>query len=538
MRRVSGTMALVAAIALAIGATPTSATAKKPQRGPIHAKVVVSEARSSSAFVTVTGGGTIKVKARNGTKMTVKFPPEAVLEDTLVTAAPLKKVKSKVTDEGMVAGIQLLPEGLQLAKPATVRFARKGKAAKRTRIGFMGSEGDGRDLHLLPPPVRLKGRGEKRKFVPTGGPVVSITHFSTVSAFDWSTATLQDIQAILYPGAGIHRMQQAVAEILRRGLDSEELVEAYELERKRLIDPLLDQALAALRTTCSVKALRGANTAISIALSFDRQLQLLGIQAVSALPIVAEMFAAAGDCMVSLCPKLGDPTAGTYLLFLARQLAVLGGGDDFYEALFENMYRCGAYELHIDSRMYLESAQGGFTYQVVGKVKVVPRPETFGANTPRPRGPLEFKAASGSVTNDCGSVQLTNTTDGEFQLSDIEMVLFNPEKPAADPLVSLQIAVIKGPTETYQEFFTDPDCIDPKTDVAALWFTGFHFQHPGFAFDGADFLPDDPPVFAIGVFGPNTKPFVFYAFGTIRENTKIEIIHTPEPPVAMPPPNS
>jgi hypothetical protein len=42
-------------------------------------------------------------------------------------------------------------------------------------------------------------------------------------------------------------------------------------------------------------------------------------------------------------------------------------------------------------------------------------------------------------------------------------------------------------------------------------------------------------VFAIAVYGPNTTPFVLYAYGTISENTKIEVVHTPEPPVPMPP---
>ena len=180
----------------------------------------------------------------------------------------MTKLTSRKTRKGLLAGVQLQPEGLDLLKPATVRFTRRGKGAKGTRIVFVGTRGTGRDLYRLPPPVRSKGHGKTRRFTPTGRPVVTITHFSTVDAFDWSTATVADLDAILYPELGVDRLSQEIARLLKDPKTTEQdLVDAYEREYKRFIDPLLKVASARLRTSCSVPAIRGAIVAPVLALA-------------------------------------------------------------------------------------------------------------------------------------------------------------------------------------------------------------------------------------------------------------------------------
>ena len=107
---------------VAIGLTAAPASAK---RGPINTKVTVAGKRAS-AQITAAAGGSITLKARNGTKVTVRFPAGAMARDTLVSAALVTKLSSRKTRKGLLAGGQPQPEGLDLLKPATVRFTRRG----------------------------------------------------------------------------------------------------------------------------------------------------------------------------------------------------------------------------------------------------------------------------------------------------------------------------------------------------------------------------------------------------------------------------
>ena len=52
-------------------------------------------------------------------------------------------------------------------------------------------------------------------------------------------------------------------------------------------------------------------------------------------------------------------------------------------------------------------------------------------------------------------------------------------------------------------------------------------------FPGKDFVRDAPPVFALAVCSPRT--ITIPPGGSISENTLVEIVHTPEPPLPLPP---
>ena len=205
-----GRRCAVIVVVLALGAAAPGEAAAKRKRGPVNGTVTLDRARAASATISPATGGSVAVKARNGTRIKVVFPAGAVASTTRVTATPLRKLKSRITRKGFLAGVQLAPEGLRLHAPATVRVARRGRAPKGTRLSFLGSLGSGRDLYRVPPDGKVRGR----RFRASGKPVATIQHFSTVDAFDWSTATLDDINAILYPGIGINRMSQAMSRVL------------------------------------------------------------------------------------------------------------------------------------------------------------------------------------------------------------------------------------------------------------------------------------------------------------------------------------
>ncbi len=516
---------------VATGLTAAPASAK---RGPINTKVTVA-GKTASAQITVAAGGSISLKARNGTKVTVRFPAGAMEQDTLVSAKLVTKLSSRKTRKGLLAGVQLQPEGLDLLKPATVRFTRHGQGAKGTRIVFVGTKGTGRDLYRLPPPVRSKGHGKARRFAPTGRPVVTINHFSTVDAFDWSTATVADLDAILYPELGVDRLSQEIAKLLKdRNTTEQDLLDVYEREYKRFIDPLLKVASARLKTSCSVPAIRGAIVATRVALSFERQLQLLGLSTGSSVAGLSSMITEAATCMVTLCPKSGDPRAATYFLSLARQLALVGAGDDaLFAALFENMKRCGAYELRIDSRIDTTEPESTFSARVAGTAKVVPTGTESG--TLPVRGALDYTAFSGSSPSECVVTNVVAGTSGEFELDDVQLSAFDPEKPNNDPVLSVKIKITVPPMETYHSTPTGAqNCGTAQLpDVnQAQWYAGFWAEHLDFTFPGTDFVRDAPPVFALAVYSPRT--ITIPPGGSISENTLVQIVHTPLPPVPLP----
>jgi hypothetical protein len=254
--------------------------------------------------------------------------------------------------------------------------------------------------------------------------------------------------------------------------------------------------------------------------------------------LLSDTLTAAAVCMADLCPKSGDPTAGAYFVGLARQLQLAGAGNQaFFDALIENMERCGAFEVRIDSRTDTSGPEtGSFSFRVAGKVKVVPSAAAFEGETARPRGPLEYTAVSGSYDSLCHTVAISQTANGEFELSDVSLTPFDPDKPTSNPVGSMRIAITVQPMETYHSTNTGvPDCppTPPPDFVAPRWWLGFEAEHPDFTFPGADFLRDAPPVFAIAVYGP--RPIALDS-ETISENTIIEVVHTPLPPVPLPDP--
>jgi hypothetical protein len=515
-------------IVLALSAAAPGTAAAKRKRGPVNATVTVDRGRAASVTLTPSAGATLAVKARNGARITISFPQGSVAATTKVTATPLRKLKSRITRKGLVAGVQLAPEGLNLLRPATVRVARRGRAPKGTKLSFLGSFGSGRDLYRVPPDGRVRGR----RFKASGRPVATITHFSTIDAFDWSKATLQDLNALLYPAVGIHRMSQEISRLLSDpNATLAEIQEAVERERKRFIDPLTQQALAALKSSCSEKAIRRAQDVMSIALSFERQMQLVGLGEIGAVPLLSKMLLEAARCMSKLCPTLGDPRAAMYFLGLARQLQLVGAGSQaLFAALFVNLERCATYEVRLVTQVTGRGEGNSFTWHLASTVKVQPKLEESGGLPVR--APLEYTHTSGTAPSFCTVTSIVGTTPGVLEVKKVDFTSYSPSRPSADPLLGLELAIPVQPFETYHETPTGGEnCGDPPPDYPLpQWFAAFQALHPGFRFEGSDFVPDAPPVVAIAVY----QKSIDLGNGGIDENTKVELVHTPQEPVPLP----
>jgi hypothetical protein len=526
-------------IALLSVAVPVSTATAKPKvkRGPINAKVAVDSARAATALITAAGGGTVTVTTANGTKIVATFPAGAVSADTQVTAVPVTRLASRALPSGLLAGVQFGPEGLVLSKPATVRFARTRKAPGRTRLTFVGSQGTGRDVYRLPPATRTVGQGKRRRLVATGAPTVSISHFSTVNGFDWGTATIAQIDAINRPAIGIDALSQEISRLLAEHASLAELSAVFDRYRTTFLEPLLANALA---RSCSEPGIRANLTALSTALAFERQAALLGGGSNDAIVALPQLLLKTATCMTTLCPTLGDPRAGPYFLGLAHQLAILGVGSNpgFLQALFDNLVACGTFTVHVDSTINYNIDDAPFTFHVDGRAIYVPTTES--GPPPKPQGALSYVSTGGSAPSACVTTAIAKTTNGIFEVSDVALSTYDPDKPTLDPVKSLTLGFPTVPSETYHTRST-PTVENCGTDMppdydAPQWYTGLQVEHPTFTFAGTDFVRDTAPTFALAVYTPNITAFPFGG-GSISENTLIELISTPGPVTPLPDPD-
>lgn len=527
-----GRRCAVIVVLLALGASAPGEAVAKRKRGPVDGKVTLDRGRAKSATISPVTGGSVAVRARNGTRITISFPRGAVASTTRVTATPLKRLRSRITRKGFVAGVQMAPEGLQLLEPAVVRVARRGRAPKGTKLSFVGSLGSGRDLYRVPPDGRVRGR----RFRPSGKPVASIMHFSTVDAFDWGKATLADINAILYPAIGVNRMSQELSKVLTDpDATVADILDAYERERKRFIDPLMQQALGALKSSCSEKAIARAQDAMSLANSVERQMSLIGLGQGSTVPLMVTVMTEAARCMTKLCPQLGDPRASVYFLGLARQLQLVGGGDDaLFQVLYENLERCAVYELRLVTQVTGRGEGNSFTWKLESTVKIEPKLAVSGGLPVR--APLTYTSTSGSAPSECVVTTITGTTPGVLEVKEVDFSDYSPRVPSRDPVLSIVLDIPTPPLETYHHTPTGAEnCgqeAPPDTQIPQ-WFAAFQALHPGFKLEGKDFVPDAAPVVAIAVYSRT----IDLGNGGIDENTKIELVHTPKAMVPLPEPD-
>jgi hypothetical protein len=520
-------------LALGVAIAAPAAAAAKPKPGPIDATVEVDRSKAVSQTITPAAGGTISLETGRG-RLSIEFAPNTVAEDTTVTATPVTKLDSPRTRKGLVAGVQLGPEGLQLGRPATVSLDRKGKAPKGTSLVAVGSEGDGSDVYRLPPPVKQKGKGRKATLVPTGEPKVFITHFSTVEFFAWGTRTIKQLDGINHPEVGIHQVHQEISEILgdksnpTRQQDAKNRLDEL---REQLIDPLVQTALLRLRPPCSVSAIEYAQTVMRTTLMFERQVQLMGAGFVPSSD-ASTLLEQIGTCMASLCPTIGDPRIGSYFLSVLRNIQIMGGFDGaFYDAMIENAFRCAAFEVRLDEHITYFSPNGNYELRTAGAAKVKPTRDGGTVITP---GPLPYNEASGTITAGCVKDEIESTNPGVLGVQSVELTAFDPDQQSNDRVASLRLRFPTAPSENIRSTGSHPCAPGPTHSTQAIWHTGFGVFHPQFQFPGTDFLPGEPPVFATAIY-PGRE--FSSGGGGFRENGKIELVHTPEQPIPVPPPN-
>jgi hypothetical protein len=126
----------------------------------------LATSRSKSAAMTVASGGTVTATASNGTKLTLNVPKNALTENATVTITPVASI-SGVTGKA-IAAVQFKPDGLTLARPATLAISTKSSGSA-TGLAWLGS-----GQYAQRYPVKHTD----------GQVLITISHFSGIGTYD------------------------------------------------------------------------------------------------------------------------------------------------------------------------------------------------------------------------------------------------------------------------------------------------------------------------------------------------------------------
>jgi hypothetical protein len=125
------------------------------------------DAAAAASAVIGSAGGVVRARAADGTTYELAVPPGALVSPETLTLTPVAKLGSMPGGEDALA-VQLAPDGLTFARPATLRIAPPTPRGKRA-VGLAYS-GSGGDLELAP--ASRNGRSL----------AVEVSHFSGAGA--------------------------------------------------------------------------------------------------------------------------------------------------------------------------------------------------------------------------------------------------------------------------------------------------------------------------------------------------------------------
>jgi len=113
--------------------------------------VTLDQSRAASASIS-TQGGSLSATAADGTQFTLTVPAGAFLSDEDITITPVAGISRLPLSGGLLAAVQLQPDGLRLMQPATLVIqlpAQQVSSGGQRPIGF-AYHGSGNEFHLFP----------------------------------------------------------------------------------------------------------------------------------------------------------------------------------------------------------------------------------------------------------------------------------------------------------------------------------------------------------------------------------------------------
>lgn len=323
-----------------------TASAGRVWIGLLHApnpRTVSAQLDASDAVTQTVGtsGDTLTATAPNGTRFTLVIPDGALGTDTAITMTPIASIGGLPFRGGLVGGVQLAPEGLQLQKPATLTIEPTGTvpASQRTTFTYTGS---GQDFSLYPD-------------LGTGSASLRLTHFSGYGEAKGTPG--ERAQQKQHSGSSAQEQaQQDIGSILDDARSKGEDVGDPKVTEQ------IRQALQQWFNASVMPDLKAAQTddsnwtaAVSEALSWLYDVQLLGQEGAFSAQ-TSKLNTALGYVLDNAynkarqrCTSDHDPNQALIAWEIARRADLLGVGNLGSDAAFSAFERCLIFKLNVDA---------------------------------------------------------------------------------------------------------------------------------------------------------------------------------------------
>ena len=315
---------------------------------------ILGDAKAAKDLVIGPKGGEIKLTSAAGDIFVLTLPEGALLTDTRITATPIGSSAGLPEGAGPITGLILQPDGLELARTATLTITPKTPIPPESRLHW-GFYGRGCDAFLHIP---VQG---------TDSIVIPIDHFSGAGV---SFADRMNLQLDRWRQTHVeNRLRTQMAELVRNvkaGTGSMEEVQNALADGKRLI--MARRILLASRgaSTCA-----DTTAALNEILAVERQSQLLGSDVdpetiEAGAKLMNDGFAKCLDDALKVCLATGDlSTLVHFALLFERMQQLIGAssGERFLDpaklsAVRAAMQRCGRYKLTVKAAGHWKDSAG------------------------------------------------------------------------------------------------------------------------------------------------------------------------------------
>jgi hypothetical protein len=325
-------------------------------RGGHSVQPVPDEAASVSAEIGPEGGSLTAVGA-DGSRFTLDLPADALVGPTTITMTPVLRIDGMPFSGGLIAGVELEPQGLRLLVPGTLTLEAASPAAldrtlpyayrgRGQSFMFYGRDADASALKL--PIFHFSGYGAG-----SGHPSEATNHTEPAGPLD---PYIQEIAGRLF---------QQILGLITRAQFSDYLYEISDRAYREVVKPTLEEA----RATCDFAEVKHAAI---LALEFLRFVQRWGVGddlrlASLSAEVSGLMIEILTHCQLEAlerCVRLNDPYEAGLMIFIARQLQLFGVDDPILTSFVEDgvIESCLRFELDFETKLVDVVEVGGYSY--------------------------------------------------------------------------------------------------------------------------------------------------------------------------------
>lgn len=395
-----------------VPAIPTNPSAGLPS-------LTVGPQPDSARAVTQTipaSGGSISATGADGTVYTLTFPKDSLVDDQEITMTPLSGVSKLPGGHALAAGVQLDPQGLQLAQPATLTIKPATPIPAQNRISF-ASQDSGTDFHLYP-----------QAYDPQTI-TLQVTHFTEYGAFQGAAAdVLTQMQhgtlSYLSLSEQLRSMLGAMRASQLTGADSPYTWDQIE---SKFVE--MSQAWYAQKVLPGLQLAVDPNAdddqmsqAIREAMSWEREIQLLGVNDpdleakwTTILGMIQQALTNAYARAYNRCVNEHNVMQVRQMMTIEHSIQLMGYDLGPSHDALADAQKCLHFELDVDATYTSQSSGHGSTINTSGHVQVAALPLTLDANFRYLTGSkqIDYQQFTASGGNATCSVTPVGTTLGD-----------------------------------------------------------------------------------------------------------------------------